>query len=405
VAFGMALAFQGVCASFLYDWEKSEALLRQSLSVLRPLGPRREVALASALAFWGGAWEDLAEGDALLHEGMAIQQAIDDQWGFSLSLRMLGVRTSLAGDTAKAKRYLQESLAISRAIGSRWDMASALNELGEIAQHHDGDRKEARRLYQESLDISRELDDRYAQQLLLDYIGYIDRELGEYEEARRLHLESLAVAREVGDPLGIAGSLDNLGLVFRDLGDLDEAERHFEQALAIRTQVGHYWSMAVSYDHLADLALDRGDYERARQFCESSSEAHAGLAKWGLTTSHARMGELCMALGQTEKARERFWDALVDAMQAGHISAALDVLVGAARLAAQTGHSTQSAEWLTLVAQHPASSLQTRTRSQELLAALESQIGSQEVAQARARGQDHTIEHVAKQALALLRPE
>jgi len=405
VALGMVLAFQGVCASFLYDWKKSETLLQQSVAVLRPLGPRSELALASALAFWGGAWEDLAEGDALLREGMAIQQEIDDQWGLSLSLRMLGVRTSLAGNTAEAKRYLQESLAISRALGSRWDMASTLNELGEIAQHHDGDREEARRFYQESLEISRELGDRWAEQLLLDYIGYIDRELGEYEEARRLHLESLAVAREVGDPLGIAGSLDNLGLVFRDLGDQDEAERHFEQALAIRNQVGHYWSMAVSYDHLADLALDRGDYVRAEQYCESSMEVHGGLAKWGLVTSYRRMGELCMALGQTEKARERFWDALIDSMQARHISEALDVLVGAARLAAETGHSRQAAEWLAFVALNPASSLQTRERAQGLFQALESELGTEEVMQARGRAQEQTIEDVTKQALALMHIE
>ncbi len=405
LALGMSLAFQAVLASFLYDTEKSEALARQSLYVLRPLGPRLELALANALAVWVGAIEDLTEAEAFLREGMAIQQAAGDQWGLCVSLRMLGVCDYLGGNSAAAKQHLQESLAVSRTLGSRWEMASALNELGEIAQHHDGDREAARRFYEESLEISRELGDRWAEQLMLDYIGYIDRELGEFEEARWLHLESLALAREIGDPLGIAGSLDNLGLVFRDLGDLDEAQRHFEQALAMRSQLSHYWSMAVSYDHLADLALARGDYERARQFCEGSFEAHDGLAKWGLVTPYQRMGELCLALGETEQARERFWDALVEAMQARHVSAALDVLVGAARLVAHTGHGTQAAEWLGFVAQHPASSLQTRKRSQELLEKLESEIEPQEAVKARKRAQEQTLEDVASEVLALLRPE
>ena len=404
LARGMCLAYEGVCASFLYQTEEAEGLLRQSLEVLRPLGPRIELAQANAFAVWVGAIEDLTEAEALLREGMAIQKAADDRWGLCVSLRMLGVCAYLGGRTAEAKQYLHQSLAISRRLGNRWEMASALNELGEIAQHHEGNRREAIRFYQESLEISREIGDRWAEQLLLDYIGYISRELGEYDEARRLHLQSLDVAREIGDPLGVAGSLDNLGLVYRDLDDLDEAEQHFEQALAIRSRLTHYWSIAVSYDHLADVALARGDYERASHFCQSSMDVEGGLAKWGLVTSYQRMGELCLALGQTEKARERFWDALVDAMQARHISAALDVLVGAARLASETGQREKAAEWLAFVAQHPASSLQLRKRSQELLADLESEIGAEEAARARARAQGQNVRDIAKQALALMRP-
>jgi predicted ATPase/DNA-binding SARP family transcriptional activator len=396
---GLVLAFQGFFAISTYLLDKPQALLRESLALLRPLGPRRELALANALAVWVGVAEDITEAEQLLQESLAIHQQLEDRWGTALSLRDLGDLASFRGDYAQAKRYLQESLALSDEIGDRWGLGSALTSLGDIAQHHEGARQEAKTLHQQGLAIYRELGDRWAEQLVLDYVAYVARELGEYEEARQLHHESLAISNEIGDPLGVAGSLDNLGLVARDMGDYAEAERLFREGLAIRREVGHQWSTAVSLEHLGDVALALGDYEEARRWYRESLDLHESLSWWGMVTPHRGLGEVYTALGDMEQAEEHFYAALEGAVETAHVSVVLDVLVGMAQLAAKREDNETAAELLAYVAQHSASSLQTRNRAQQLLTELSSLLPPEAIAAARETNRDKDIKEVTGRAL------
>jgi predicted ATPase/DNA-binding SARP family transcriptional activator len=412
---GMALAFQGFFACEFYLIDKGHALFRRSLALLRPLGPHKdlalaialsvykELALAVALGVYEDAVEDITEAEQLLHESLTIHQEAGDRWGMAFSLALLGLRASLRGDHAAAERFLRESLAIRSEIGDRWGMARSLFDLGRIAERHLGAHEEAKRLYQESLVLYRELGDRYAQHLSLDYTGYVARELGEYEQARQLHQQSLAVSREIGDSLGIAGSLGNLGLVARDLGDYEEATAYCQEALAIRLEVGHQFSTAVSHEHWGDLALALGDYEAAKRHFNSSLEVYEGHGYWGFVTPRRGLGQVYTALGDMEQAQEHYYTALKAATEAAHVSLILEVLACMAQLAAKTGQNETAVELLAYVAQHHASTVQTRNRAERLLAELGSRLPPEAIAAAQERSKDKKLEEVVDGVLEEIR--
>jgi predicted ATPase/DNA-binding SARP family transcriptional activator/Tfp pilus assembly protein PilF len=396
---GMLLAFQGYCAAFLYLGGETEALFHQSLRVLRPLGWGKELALATALAVDSGVLEDPAEAILAVRESLDVFTQLQDQWGVATCFLLLGAQAALVGEIGEAKQHLRESLDISTTMSDLSGMASALSELGAIAQHQEGDRRAAKGFYEQALALHQQLGDRWGEQLMQDFAGYVARELGEYEEAERLHQQSLAISEEIGDPLGMAGSLDNLGLVALDTKDLEAAERLFREALVTRTEVGHQWSIAVSREHMGDVALARGDYGEAERQYQRSIGIHRGLTTWGLVTAHRGLAEVSLALGDVTRAEEQFYTALEAAVGASHVPVILDVLVGMANLGTRRGRHEKAAELSAYVAQHSASSLQTRNAAKALLNALGSQLSPDAMASVLSKGMEGAPREVAEREL------
>jgi hypothetical protein len=100
-----------------------------------------------------------------------------------------------------------------------------------------------------------------------------------------------------------------------------------------------------------------------------------------------------------EQAEEHFYAALEGAVETAHVFVVLDVLVGMAQLAEKRDDNERAAELLAYVAQHSASSAQTRNRAQQLLAGLSSQLSPEAIATARERSKDRDIEEVTGRAL------
>ncbi len=393
VALGLGLALQGRFVGRLYRFGLASELLRRGQALLRRLGARRELALATSLSFFPGAEECFADLEELLQESLTLYRGLGDQWGVAFALSRFLWTTRPHSD---AQRYLQESLAIGREIGDRWTVGLCLDRMGEISQHT-GAFGEAKQRYQESREVFHELGDRDAEQMSLDRIGYVARALGCYEEARQCHRESLRISREEGNRLGTAGSLDNLGLLAHDVGDFNEAERYLREGLAIREAVGTQWAISVSCFQLGDVALGQGHYREARLWYQRS--LHVGQGHDWLRTAALRgLGEVCSVEGAFEQARQYFRDALEQAMggQGVSVPLLLDVLLGAAQLAGRMGKNQQSAEWLAYVADHPASCVQARERAKRVLHDLASQLSPEEIHSARERSLDRSVDEAAQ---------
>jgi tetratricopeptide (TPR) repeat protein len=378
---GTVMVMQGYFASRLYEDEKAYELVRRGLALLRRLGARKELALANILALWAKgptvmyAEESVesAEAEEMARESLAIYEELGDRSGMAHALFDLGLAASLyRGDHVEAARLVRESVEINRQIGNRWGAGFALFELGAIAQRL-GMREESKGYYQESLEMRRHVDDRWGVALCLDCVGYLTRELGQYDEAERLHQESLALHREIGDRLGTAGSLDNLGLVQFNLGDHDQARALFLEALPIRREVGRPWHVAISLLHLGDVALTLGEFEEAEGLYRKSIQQYEGLEPAGMAMPRCRLGDVLRATGDSQGVRREYRMALEIALHLSQTSQTLDTLMSVALLLADSGDADEAARLAALVAEHKASSLQTRQRAERLLAELGTQ--------------------------------
>ena len=81
------------------------------------------------------------------------------------------------------------------------------------------------------------LADRVRIAILLNNLGYLAFQQGEYSAARALHEESLTIRRELDDSGGIAYSLSGLADVALQQGDYAAAGAFSRDALAIRISI------------------------------------------------------------------------------------------------------------------------------------------------------------------------
>src|SRR3972149_3253334 len=99
--------------------------------------------------------------------------------------------------------------------------------------------------------------------IVLNNLGLVAREQGDYDRAKTLLEETLAQFRLLGDKWGIAFSQSNLGIVAWNQGDHERAELLFRESLLLRGALGDKRGITTSLVGLAAVAAARGQAERS----------------------------------------------------------------------------------------------------------------------------------------------
>ena len=273
--------------------------------------PTRERAKALRGAGWLAREQcDYAAASALLEEGLALGQALEDPRGVAHALHGLGGIAREQGDFETARERFARSLDLYRNAGDRQGVAAALNSLGLLAREL-GDYPAARRLYEESLAIDRELGDRRSIAVSLNNLGGMACDQGDFAAARALHEESLAIKRELGDRSGIASSLANLGDIAREQRDYATAERLIEESLAMRRELGDRRGIAISLCILGNVALEQSRHAQAQALYEQSLAIERALGdRWGIATSLNYLAHLASETDTPEEARKLYAESL-----------------------------------------------------------------------------------------------
>lgn len=171
-------------------------------------------------------------------------------------------------------RILQEqALTILKELdseGSRLGIGHVLNRLGIIALQQ-GEYERAGALTQEALDRFRAMGDQDAVANTLNNLGVLAVEQGDYGQARGLYAEALAMHRESGDAHSAAIYLGNLGEVARHEGDLPVAAAHYREALTMWSALKDRWNVSAALDGVAGLAIDAGRAEVASRLLGAAS--------------------------------------------------------------------------------------------------------------------------------------
>lgn len=168
---------------------------------------------------------------------------------------------------------------------------------------------------------------------VLNVLGLLLLNQGDYEQAERRCAESVALYRELGDTVGIAWPLHHLALVALDQGEYTRAHSLFEECLTRFSEAGDKIGRAYSLCHLALLYNEQGEYEKACSFAEDGLKLFRGLehghgisealfclvkvlivSQSGKAVVH-RLLEECLALARETGDESRMADALHVAAQ------------------------------------------------------------------------------------------
>jgi non-specific serine/threonine protein kinase len=178
-----------------------------------------------------------------------------------------------------------------------------LQTLGEVAANR-GDFGRAVTLLDESLALRRELGDRQGIAYVLQILGEVACQQGEFGRAAALLEEGLALARELGDRQGIANALTNLGWVVSRQGDYRRAAALFEGGLRLGREIGARDLLAEGVEGAAWVAVALAQPARAARLggaAEALREALGTPLLPGLQAGHAQaLQAMGAALGEEE---------------------------------------------------------------------------------------------------------
>jgi len=124
----------GVVGLFRGDYERSRALLEESLSLFRQLEDRGGIAMCffflGHLAYAQG---NLRRASERYQEGLSMFRQLEHTWMTASFLLHLGIVALDEGDAGRAGAYLTESLTRLRDLGDRWMAVHALEVCAGVA--------------------------------------------------------------------------------------------------------------------------------------------------------------------------------------------------------------------------------------------------------------------------------
>ena len=150
-----------------------------------------------------------------------------------------------------------------------------------------------RRLGEESLALWRELSPANKSGLadMLDILGELATEEGDYATAPVRFAEALDIYRELEDPRGIGDVLMQLAWAYMRMGDYEKVAPLMEEALDIFREIGHASLIGFTLAGMGELAVRQEQYERATQLLEKSLDIRKQHGyNWGIAASLGSLG-------------------------------------------------------------------------------------------------------------------
>ena len=317
----IALRFGGALWKFwwtLGHWSEGRTFLERALTASEgietsSIGAKALYAAAN-LAFKQSNYE---RAEALSKESLALYRELEDQRGIALSLSTLGNVAWVRGDTAGAHSLLEEALALFREVDDKEFAAYSLFSLALLANSQ-GEYARACALYEEGLALFREIQHKRGIANILSQLAqslFVSQ--GDQARVRSLLVESLTLSREIGFKEGIAASLLYLGQLARSQGDLATARSEAEESVVLYKEMGHRHGTAESLAVLGKVLAAEGDYATARGLYEESLVLSGELGeKWLIAACLVGLGEVVAAQQKLAWAAQ-LWgaaDALRDAI-------------------------------------------------------------------------------------------
>jgi predicted ATPase/class 3 adenylate cyclase len=176
------------------------------------------------------------EGRRRLEQGLSRAADADPELRVE-PLRGAAVLGAFHGDAEGATTRARELLALSEAYDLRRGAVIATQLLANFAQDA-RDFTEARRLYDRAIPLAREFGDRGLLSLLLNSLGDLLLQEGDFPGGAAMAERSLEIGRSDGDVQRITDALINLGFAAIGLGDPQRARALFLEGLEVARRLG-----------------------------------------------------------------------------------------------------------------------------------------------------------------------
>ncbi|GAA1513331.1 ATP-binding protein [Kribbella lupini] len=264
---------------------------------------------AEAIRLAGGLWlfcylrGHYGEGSDWLERALALVDGQPDLQAAKAKAELgAGMLAFLQCEYDVATARLQSSLAQYKELGDTAGTALVMQRLGSVARER-GDYVTAENLHCQSYDLFESLGDRAGMAWAHNQLGFVAWLRGDLEIAARRCKRARDAFRTVGDGEGLAWSLISLGTIAQYGGELIEAEELLQESLALSQRLGYREGVAWSLNQLGIVERRRGLTERAVHLLDESLAEHRDLGdRWRSASVLEELATVAQQRNRTEYA-------------------------------------------------------------------------------------------------------
>lgn len=324
VSEGIALGGMGFASLWAHDFERAVAESHEAIEVAELVGA--EAAAGSGHLTIGMVCATTGRLDSAQREFdhvLALSRSAGDVSRQSFARNFKGFIKNWIGDYAEALRLQKDALQIARQHNLLFPLLQGLFFHG-VTLTGIGDYDQALATMEEGLALAGKVGDEVNRYRLLNCLGWLYMECGEFDRSIQLNAMGADGARKRGDPETIANPEINLGDIFLAKGDLTQAHEFLDGVhLLVRNPATSDWMRWRYSTHLfaslGDLWLARGDYAKAREFCDHCLDiATRTNSKKNLVKGWRLKGKIALACHQLDEAENALRQALAIAQAIGN---------------------------------------------------------------------------------------
>ncbi|MFH8366129.1 ATP-binding protein [Streptomyces sp. NPDC018031] len=221
----------------------------------------------------------------------------------------LGVVCVFNGRFDEARRELGRAIELGRLVGDPALASRPLSQLGIIAVYQ-GRHSDAEEHFAQALGAFRAMGDEAGEASALSNLARAKLNLGRTQAGVELAEQSLAIYRRLGGSLRLANGMYALGIALTRVGRADEAVTQLTEALDIFRACRQQRWEGVTHFRLAETHLVAGRPARAAEHAERSLVLGGLGGAWRRGTILTVLGRALDAIGQTDRARACWHEAL-----------------------------------------------------------------------------------------------
>lgn len=249
-------------------------------------------------------------------------------------LRILGNAHANLANNRQALEYYEQALTIYRELGLEKGVGAVLNNVGLIRQD-DGDYSGALKRFMEASDIFLKINEQNYLALSYTNIGNLYYTLGRYDKALDFLSKAVRISEISGDSTKMAMSYNNVGNVYLSLKDYPPALEFYNKAVVINKSLNRIYGLSTSYNNIAMVYEGQGEFKLALEHNRLSIELSRRVNdNEGVVLSLINTGNIYIALDEFEQAEVSLMEAqrLSSSVSSGYTKSRIQISLGKLKL-------------------------------------------------------------------------
>jgi serine phosphatase RsbU (regulator of sigma subunit) len=231
-------------------------------------------------------WNDNSKPDSLR---LAALSSVARKFVFSNPDTAYGLAQKIIGKAIESKQKKFESLG---------------NNVTALTYYVKGDYETALKYYYKCISICEEMSasktvyisnqGKAAYAKILNNIGNIYLDKGNYPKAISYYLSSLKTVESLNDKEGLASALSNVGMIYGMQGNYEKSLEYLHRGLKVVTELGDLQGKANDLNNIGNIYLEKKDYDKAAEYQMESLKLRLQIEdKQGISSSYCNLGNIC----------------------------------------------------------------------------------------------------------------